>query len=112
VSDSVEEVYELRKDLQVLAEAFKEKEVEVAVLQDALVAVEQQFQEVQAQLETAKSGEISTNQELESSLKQLSTTQVHYYNRYCSHPSLRALHKKSEVFTSWECILSLPLRPS
>ena len=64
--------------MQVIAEAFKEKEIEVIVLQDALVLVEQQFQVVQATLEIVKGQELSTNQDLAAALKQLSTSQVFF----------------------------------
>ena len=64
--------------MQVIAEAFKEKEIEVIVLQDALVLVEQQFQVVQATLEIVKGQELTTNQDLAAALKQLSTSQVFF----------------------------------
>lgn len=76
VSNSVEEVYELRRDLQVLAEAFKEKEDEGIVLQNALVEVEVRYQEIQSELEVAKVHEVSTSTELASTLLQLNQAQV------------------------------------
>ena len=75
-SNSAQEVYDLRSDLEVLADAFNEKESEAFVLQSALNEAEQQYHGAQIELQEAQENAMAVRKELAAALEQLGQAQV------------------------------------